>query len=884
MTAGASVGIVVVSHSRALAEAAVRLAGEMAQGEPVRIGVAAGLDEDTFGTDAVAIADAISEVSGPAGVVVLMDLGSALLSAEMALEMLDDDVREGVVLSPAPLVEGLVGAVVAAAGGADRTAVAAEAAAGLVPKAEHLGDDLSASSPAPVAPGQPTTAEQPAASGATSSPDALTGTFVVTDPQGLHARPAAALVGAVRHVGVRVELRNRTTGAGPVPAESLSRVATLGALTGHEIEVSVPPGEQTALTSILTAATHIFAPFPPLHPTATPATPTAPAPGVAAPAPVGGALAASPGVVVGVVRRGDRAVVAAPRTGPVDAATEQRRLEDALVAVTAEVTAVRDRATAEVGATEAAIFDAHLLLLDDPELRTAASTRITSGAAAETAWAEAVGAAEAEWRALPDPYLRARADDLAALRAQVSTALATPASAQAEAGDEAAHPGDAAAPAVAGDEAGRPAAQGGAAQGGAATGGAQGGVVWVGVGLTPGEAVGVEASGVVLAHGSPTAHSVLLLRARGIPAVVAAGDSVLDLADGTPIAFDGSTGELVIDPASEVRDRFVAARADAARRRSAAAAGAHSLARTSDGVAIQVGANLAGLADATAAAAAGADLAGLVRTEFLFLGRTTPPDVEEQSLAYRALADALGGRRLTLRTLDVGGDKPLSYAPVPPSENPFLGVRGLRFSLLRPDLFAEQLTAIVRVAHETPVTVMFPMVSTVDELVAAREALDAVVRAENRGAPAGLEVAAMVEVPSAALKAAALVPLVDEFSIGTNDLTQYTLAAARGDEGVATLGDPWDPGVLRLVDAVCRAAGERARVSVCGEFASEPGAAAVLLGLGVRELSVAPALVPVVKQAVRETGIADASRAAAAALRTSTAAESRALFSPSTRA
>ncbi|GAA0245500.1 phosphoenolpyruvate--protein phosphotransferase [Cryptosporangium japonicum] len=815
-----TVGIVVVSHSRALAEAAVRLAGEMAQGAPVRIGVAAGLGDDTFGTDAVAIADTITEVSGPAGVVVLMDLGSALLSAEMALEMLDDDGRDRVILSPAPLVEGLVGAVVAAAGGADRAGVAAEAAAGLLPKSEHLA-------PAPSAP-------------SASFVDApLTGAFVVTDPQGLHARPAAALVGVVRQVGVPAELRNRTTGAGPVPAGSLSRVATLGALAGHEIEVLVPPGEEAALARILAGAAEIFAAFPS---SASGTVDDSSGPSGAAPS---GALAASPGVVVGVVRRfGGRAEPAGPRGGPVDAAAERRRLENALTAVSAEVTAVRDRATTEVGAAEAAIFDAHLLLLDDPELRSAAATRIAAGADAETAWAEAIGAAESEWRALADPYLRARAEDLAALRTQVRTALA-PSSGPEPAGDASA--------------------------------------VLVADGLTPVDAVRIEAAGVVLAHGSPTAHSVLLLRARGIPAVVAAGDAVLDVADGTPIAFDGSTGELVVDPAPDVVERFGAARGEAAGRRRAAAAGAHRPARTIDGVEVRVGANLAGLADATAAAAAGADLAGLVRTEFLFLDRGTAPDVDEQTEAYRALADALDGRRLTLRTLDVGGDKPLAYAPVPASDNPFLGVRGLRFSLLRPDLFAAQLTAIVRVAHETPVTVLFPMVTTVDELAAARAALDEAVRAEKRGTPPGLEVAAMVEVPSAALKAAALAPLVDEFSVGTNDLTQYTLAAARGDEGVAALGTPWDPGVLRLVGAVCRAAGPSTRVSVCGEFASEPGAAAALIGLGVRELSVAPALVPAVKLAVRETTTSEAARTAAEALNAPTAAKAQAFFSPSTQ-
>ncbi|TQS40953.1 phosphoenolpyruvate--protein phosphotransferase [Cryptosporangium phraense] len=566
-----------------------------------------------------------------------------------------------------------------------------------------------------------------------------------------------------------------------------------------------------------------------------------------------GALAASPGIVVGAVRQREAAgggAEAARVAGEPE--VERERLLAALGRAGAEVRRTRERVAGELGEAEAEIFDAHAMLLEDPELRSAAFDRIDDGAEAGAAWAAAVGEAETAWSALADPYLRARAADLAALRAQVVTALRTAA-------------------------AGPTATAGAAGPAAVAGAGADAeGLVLVAEDLTPGEAVGLAGVvGVVLAAGAPTSHGVILLRSRGIPAVVAAGGGVLSLPDGTPIAFDGTTGELVVDPSPGVRARFVGERDSAAARASSAASRASLGAVTRDGVRIEVGANLGSVADARAAAANGADLAGLVRTEFLFLDRETAPDVDEQTAAYRALAEALGGRRLTLRTLDVGGDKPLRYAPVPPTANPFLSVRGLRFSLVRPDLFRAQLTAIVRVAVETPVTVLFPMVSTVDELRAARAALDDVLRAEQ-ASPAGLRVGAMIEVPAAALKASALAPFVDVFSIGTNDLTQYTLAAARGDGGVAALGDPWDPGVLRLVDSVCRGASDRVTVSVCGEFAGDPGAASVLIGLGVRELSVAPARVPEVKQAVRELTAATATTTASAALAAPTASEARA--------
>jgi phosphoenolpyruvate-protein kinase (PTS system EI component) len=295
-------------------------------------------------------------------------------------------------------------------------------------------------------------------------------------------------------------------------------------------------------------------------------------------------------------------------------------------------------------------------------------------------------------------------------------------------------------------------------------------------------------------------------------------------------------------------------------------------------VPIAIGANVGSIADARAAAESGADLAGLVRTEFLFLGRDAAPDVDEQETVYRKIADALGGRRITLRTLDVGGDKPLGYLPAAAEENPFLGVRGVRHSLEHPALFADQLLAMVRVAHDVPVSLMFPMVSTVDEVVRARRMLDDAIKLAGAGEPAGLRVGIMVEVPAAALKAAALARHVDFFSIGTNDLTQYALAAERGNAALAPLADGMDPGVLRLIDAVCRGAGSQVSVSVCGELAADETAAALLTGLGVRELSVAPRMVPAVKEAVRATGLRRAALIAAEALDVADAAAVRALL------
>jgi phosphocarrier protein FPr len=333
---------------------------------------------------------------------------------------------------------------------------------------------------------------------------------------------------------------------------------------------------------------------------------------------------------------------------------------------------------------------------------------------------------------------------------------------------------------------------------------------------------------------------------------------VLTISDGTVVAVDGARGQIVVDPPPDVQQDFAARVAALAQRQSDAMAHAAEPAITRDGVTVGVGANVGSVDDARAAAAQGADFAGLVRTEFLFLGRQDSPDVEEQFAVYRKIAESLDGRRITLRTLDVGGDKPLEFLPTAAEVNPFLGVRGIRLSLAHPDLLADQLLAMVRLAEQTPVSVMFPMVSTLDELFAGRALLDEAVARNGRDRPAGLQVGMMVEVPAAALKAAAFARHVDFFSIGTNDLTQYALAADRNNDAVATIGDTFDPGLLALIRATCQGAAGRATVSVCGEFAADERAVALLLGMGVDSLSVTPPAIPATKEAARAVHIGEA--------------------------
>jgi multiphosphoryl transfer protein len=808
-----TVGLVIVSHSRALARAAVALAQEMLHGKQIRIAIAAGLDDTTFGTDAAQIVDAIATADQGAGVVVLMDLGSAVLSAELALELLDDDIRQRVVLCPAPLVEGLVVAAVAAASGASSEEVAAEAAGALAGKIGHLG-------PAPVA------AEVDVA----GDHDELTGSFVVANPHGLHARPAARLVQEVRRRDAHARVRNLRTESEWVDAGSLSKIATLGVRAGDEVEVRVS-GSQAAetLDHILSLAARNFDES---------AVEAAPPP---EPAERQAPIAAGPGLGIGTARSMRMGAITIPDTPADEPAAEWRRLGKAIASVRRSISQLRTRTAREVGEAEASIFDAHQLLLDDAALLDDVRARIDTGQAAVSAWSNAVQQLAAEFAAVPDPYLQARAEDVRAVGDQVLRAMLGT-------GESSAGP----------------------------TG------VLVAADLTPAEAADLDPSrvaAVLLAFGSPHAHNVILLRAKGIPVIVGAGPTVLSIPDGAIVAVDGGRGEFVVDPPEKVRAEFQARVATLAQRQRQAQARAAEPAVTRDGVTVGVGANVGSVDDARAAAAHGADFAGLVRTEFLFLGRQDAPDVEEQFAVYRKIAESLDGRRITLRTLDVGGDKPLEFLPTPAEVNPYLGVRGIRLSLAHPELFADQLLAMVRLAQQTPVSVMFPMITTLDELLAARELLDTTISRAGRGRPAGLQVGMMVEVPAAALKAAAFARHVDFMSIGTNDLTQYTMAADRNNDAVASIGDTFDPGLLQLIRATCQGAAGQASVSVCGEFAADERATPLLLGMGVDALSVTPPAIPAAKEAVRAVDTVDAQRIAEEVLASDSAASVRARLS-----
>jgi phosphocarrier protein FPr len=821
------VGIVVVSHSRHLAESAVELALQMVRGAPPPIAIAAGLDDGVLGTDAVRVREAIDEVASADGVLVLMDLGSAVLSAELALDLDSGASDTQVVLSAAPLVEGLVAAVVLAAAGADLDEVAADARRAGEIKATLLG---SGSTPAPDLAGEEV---EP---GDQSTPAASI-ELALRNQHGLHARPASRLVDTIRRFDAEVTLRNVTTGGPAVNGRSVSALSTLGALRGHHIEVAASGRHaREALTAVAAIVGRNF------DEDVRPAPPDIAPP----PAPISGPVSASPGIGVGPKLSLITTALEIDDRPPGTPDVERDRLVAAITRTRTELGDTRDHVAHAVGEHDAAIFDAHQLLLDDDDLTGAALRLIDrEGVAADRAWRRAVDALDGRFRALADPYLRARAQDVRSVGDQVLAHLL-------------------------GIELGGDVAKG----------------VVVTTDLTPADVARLDPAhvdGIVTAYGSPVSHGAILARSLGIPAVVAAGEAVLAVPDGTVLVVDGSAGAVIVDPSPETLADYLD-RATAERRQAEALiATAAGPATTTDGLVVEVTANVASVDDAVAAAHNGADAVGLLRSEFLFLDRDDPPTEDEQVAAYLAVADAIGGRRLTVRTLDAGGDKPLPYLPSTIEANPFLGRRGIRISLQHVTLFKQQLRALVRTGLQHPVTALFPMVATLDELDAARRLLAeaaAEVGGLPDGLPVGFEVGVMIEVPALALMARAVAPHVDLFSIGTNDLTQYTLAAERGNAAVAHLADPLHPAVLRLIAAVTEAAGSGVRVALCGEIGGDATATPLLVGLGVHELSMSPPAIPAIKDAVRSLSATEARAVARRAIDQDTATGVRALLDP----
>ncbi|GGP25780.1 phosphoenolpyruvate--protein phosphotransferase [Silvimonas amylolytica] len=664
----------------------------------------------------------------------------------------------------------------------------------------------------------------------------------VPNPTGLHARPAAVVANLAKTFNSDVKL---VRGSEEANAKSVVGIMGLEVQNNDEIRVKATgvdaAGAIKALVDLIRSGSGEDC-----GAAAAPA--TAPKP-VAVPRPAPKAhsddpntllgVSASPGLAVGQIFQVRQEVIEVREAGD-NPQLERRRLEEALKEARQQLEGLKSEIS---DASKAEIFSAHQELLADPELLDLALSAISAGKSAPFAWKQAFTAYADKLSKLKNELLAGRANDIRDVGRRVLRLLTGVKEAALEVPDNA---------------------------------------ILIAEELTPSDTASLDRNkvlGFATTGGGATSHVAILARSLNIPAICGIEEAVLELANGTNVILDGTKGSLRKNPSEaeilDIRTR----QAMLAKKREEELAAAGQPAVTKDGVHIEVVANIGGLEDAQQSVALGGEGVGLLRSEFLYLERTDAPTEEEQTKIYGDIAKALGTERtLVIRTLDVGGDKPLPYLPMPAEENPFLGVRGIRLCLAAPEILRTQVRGILRAAPFSKLHIMFPMIASLEEVRDARKIV-----AEEKaalGVTADVKVGIMVEVPSTAVMSEIFAREVDFFSIGTNDLTQYTLAMDRGHPKLAKQADALHPGVLRLIAMTVKGAHAHGKwVGVCGGIASDPLAVPVLLGIGVDELSVSVPAIPAIKAMVRKLNKADCQKLATEVLQMGTVAEVRARLS-----
>ncbi|WP_028580801.1 phosphoenolpyruvate--protein phosphotransferase [Desulfogranum japonicum] len=820
------VGIVVVSHSRTLVAGLKELVAQMVP-QMEQIAFVGGIDdpENPIGTDPMQVMDAINRVAGRDGVLVLMDLGSALLSAETALDFLDTEVKELVRLSPAPVIEGTLVAAIQASLGANLEVVAREAENALRAKNSQLGYEAVSTLP-----------EE------NITPRGLELRLVIHNPNGLHARPASRLVGCAGsfQADISVEKDGKL-----VNAKSINQVTTLGIRQGETVifrfqgedaeaareAVRKLHGESFGESSAVFVA----------EPLAMPNTLSVEMEDGLCGIPV------SEGIVIGVAALPDIRVPDVELVLCDDVDAEVARLEKAQLLAIEECEQLEQKAEQDFGSEEADIFTFHKLLLQDAETRQAAKKLITEEKySAEYAWKTVTDGVAEEYRNIDDDYLRLRAADVVDIQRAVLVQLS-----------------DIFTPSFDFEEP----------------------VILIVHDLSPSEVAGLPKDkilGLCLAAGGPTSHAAIIAGSRGIPTITGIMEALSLVKDGQTVILDGGSGCLYPHPDKRTLAEYYFRQREQEHKRQILREQSHGPAITRDGVEIQIAANIAGTPDLALALEYDARGIGLFRTEFLFLDRDASPDEEEQYHIYRTVGQEMQNRPVIIRTLDIGGDKPVTYLHSEKERNPFLGLRGIRFTLANQELFLCQLRAILRASHGNGIHIMFPMVGTVQELkdaIALLEIAKRQVRGNQQSYNNDIPVGIMIEVPSAVAVADQLAPLVNFFSIGTNDLSQYVMAAERGNPRVALLPDPLHPAVLRMMKMAIDAAHRcNIHVGMCGALAGMPKAAGLLIGLGVDELSMNAPMIPGQKGAVRDIHTIEAQKIAEQALAMTSPEEVRTLL------
>jgi phosphocarrier protein FPr len=666
--------------------------------------------------------------------------------------------------------------------------------------------------------------------------------ILIPNPTGLHARPSAVIANLAKGFKSSIKLQ---VGDRQANARSVTAIMALDVGHGAKLQVVASGPDAKAAVEKLSAVLAAGSGDEGCKPAPAPATMTLSS--AAAPPPqrkstdpnllVG--ASASPGRAVGEVFQLRRHEIHVTEAGAsVD--TERRQLSAALATAHGQVAALRAQLHAKRDAAKAAIFAAHEELLADPDLLEIAESAIAKGKSAAFAWKKAFSTHAEKLAGMRNQLLAQRANDLRDVGMRV-LAILTGASLE-----KLEYPPNS---------------------------------VLIAEDLTPSDTATLDRTrvmGFCTTRGGATSHVAIIARSMGLPALAGIEPAALEVADGTLVILDGNKGTLRLNVSVEEVARVRKAQARVEQRRKDDLAHALEPATTLDGIRLEVVANIGGLQDALKIAGLGGEGVGLLRSEFLFMERADAPTEDEQFEEYKAIAEAVGrDHPLIIRTLDVGGDKPLAYLAIPKEDNPFLGERGVRVGLDRPEILRTQLRAILRAGAFGKVRIMFPMIARLSELYDVKAMLAE--EAASLGVPT-VPTGIMVEVPAAAVMAAQFAREADFFSVGTNDLTQYTLAMDRGHPKLAPHVDGLNPAVLRLIAHTVKGAEPLGKpVGVCGGIASDPAAIPILIGIGVSELSVSLPAIPAVKAQIRTLRMEACRALAERALAAESAEEVRAL-------
>ncbi|EDM44862.1 phosphoenolpyruvate-protein phosphotransferase [unidentified eubacterium SCB49] len=800
------VSIVIVSHSKKLAEGVKELATQMSQNK-VKIAAAGGLDDPSspIGTDAFKIQEAIELVDSEDGILVLMDIGSAVMNAELATEMLPEEIMKRVLLCEAPLVEGAIAAAAQSMVGANIETVAKEARNGT------QGKQMLLCSP-----------EEEENLSQTIAPQGREIRLEVPNQLGLHARPSVRLVEITNRFNneVSVSVNNKPF----VSATSISQVGTLGAKKGDILVFNVQGEEHIEFENALKQFGEDNFGDPlneTIQKTETAKTPTP----LTTKSDYIQGVPASKGISIGKAKVIKNETIIVEETTIENSLEELNKLKNAVLKVASEIEEIRQKTMGHFGKDDAEIFDFHLLLLNDKEKLKEVELLIEKNHfSAAYAWFKVFLELEKMYQNMSDEYLRERASDIVEIRNKVIDEISDSHQTKITLTEPS---------------------------------------ILVVSEIGPAQTLTLDTDnvlGIISKIGGLTSHATILARSLGIPSITGLENQTDAIKNGDIIGIDGSTGIIYLEKthpekinelkeAQQIEQKLFKERFSKAKLP----------AKSKDAIEFKIQANVSSPKEAKLAYTNGADGIGLYRTEFLYMNRETPPKEEEQYEIYKQVCENMNGLPVTIRTLDVGGDKPIPYLGIPKETNPFLGLRGIRYCLQNKAIFKTQLRALCRISADYNIRVMYPMVGMLEEVIEAnailaevREELDLEKIAYSKTMKIGI----MVEVPSVVFILPQLAKELDFLSIGTNDLTQYLLAMDRENTSLSKHYNALHPAVLNALLKIIEGANDQGiEISLCGELASNPNATALLSALGLRKYSMSGPIIPRIKEAIRNMNV-----------------------------